>query len=347
MDMRRLIEAIKNCIAQFSYRTGLLRLILHLRFRKHGVILMYHRVLPEREGIDSFSADAILVTPEEFDWQMQLLRRYMRPFSLESFSRYLLDRDTSMPPRACLVSFDDGWLDNLTYALPILEKHEVPAVIFVCTSYIGSGRCFWQEELARLIHQAWQRTELGELVFPLLGAQSLAHASAHDIRSRTRELIARLKARPIEEIQSVLDQVGEICRGFGIDPAARGHDLFLRWENVAALSNSKVVSIGSHAVSHVPLTQLTNAEVMQEMTESRQIIESRIGQRVDALAYPNGDFSSDVMACAREAGYRIAVSTLEGKVQQGDDPFNLKRINIHKTAARTPARFLCRLAGIL
>lgn len=345
--MRSSIEFIKNCIAQILYYTGFLKLILHIRFHNHAVILMYHRVLPERDDIDSFSAESLIVTPEQFEWQMKLIHQYMRPSELASFCDFFKDRTTSIPSRTCLVSFDDGWFDNYAYALPILKQCNMPAAVFVCTSYIGTGRCFWQEQLARLMHEGWKNPTLGTLIFPLLGATDLASASANAVRSRSRAFIAGLKTRPFSEVRLLLERVFETCQSLGIDSTDTGDDLFMDWNDVLELKESGVVTIGSHAVSHIPLTQLTNNELMREMTESREIIESRTRVRADALAYPNGDFSPSVVEGARQAGYRIAVTTQDGKVGLSDDPLTLRRIGIHKTAAHTPARFLCRLAGIL
>jgi peptidoglycan/xylan/chitin deacetylase (PgdA/CDA1 family) len=347
MHTRKLIGILKTVIAEALYRSGILKLILRFKFRNHAAILMYHRVLPEREVVDSFSTEAIVVTPEQFDWQIQLLQQYMRPLSLTSFVDCLLSEDAPMPPGACLISFDDGWFDNQAYALPILKKHNVPAVVFVCTSYIGSNNCFWQEELARVIHEAWRKPQLGDKVFALLGAEELGNAPATDIRRRGREFITNLKKRPLVENRRLLGRVSDECRAFGIDVDNKGDDRFMSWEDVLELSRSGVVSIGSHAVTHTPLTQLTDDKLILEMTESRKEIESRLGLRVDTLAYPNGDFNSAVVASARNAGYRIAVTTVEGKVAKNDDPLRLKRINIHKSGTATPARFLCRLAGLL
>jgi peptidoglycan/xylan/chitin deacetylase (PgdA/CDA1 family) len=113
-----------------------------------------------------------------------------------------------------------------------------------------------------------------------------------------------------------------------------------------AISRSGLVEIMSHAISHTPLDRLPAEAVLRELTDSRAEIESRTGAKVESLAYPNGDFDENVVATARRAGYGLALTTLDGAAGKNDDPLRLPRINIQSSAARTPARFLCRIAGL-
>ena len=49
------------------------------------------------------------------------------------------------------MTFDDGYLDNLTNAKPILEEHDVPATIFVCSGAVGRRQEFWWDQLERAL----------------------------------------------------------------------------------------------------------------------------------------------------------------------------------------------------
>jgi peptidoglycan/xylan/chitin deacetylase (PgdA/CDA1 family) len=179
-----------------------------------------------------------------------------------------------------------------------------------------------------------------------VGAERLMRTPASDLRRVARELITALKAKAPQEIRDLMTRGKEIAAAHGIDARRTGDDRFMPWDEVVAISRSGLIEIMSHTVSHTPLDRLPPEAVLRELTDSRAAIESRTGTRVEALAYPNGDFDEGVVATARRAGYALAVTTLDGAASKDDDPLRLPRINIQSSAARTPARFLCRLAGL-
>jgi peptidoglycan/xylan/chitin deacetylase (PgdA/CDA1 family) len=339
-------ELVKNAVAWTLYVTGVLRLLLAMRFRKRAAILMYHRVLPEGLQTDSFTADSIRVTPEEFDWQMQTIGRYLRPTSLAALRAAFESAEHEIPSRACVVTFDDGWFDNSAYAAPILERRRVPATIFVATHYIGSNECFWQEELTRVLYEAWRKPELGADLLPLLRAERLAGTPASEARRVAREVVTALKSKPPQEIAELKAKARAIAAAHGVDAQRTGDDRFMSWEDVVAISRSGLVEIMSHATSHTPLDRLPAEALQRELEDSRTEIASRTGASVEALAYPNGDFDEGVIAAARRAGYGLALTTLGGAASKKDDALRLPRINIQSSGARSRPRFLCRLAGL-
>lgn len=346
--MIRLREAVKNVAALLLFHTGVLKVLISLRFRRSAAILMYHRVLPDDGSIDSFSSDAIIVTPEQFDWQIALLHRHMRPRSLSTIAESVACKDDRALSRTCAITFDDGWFDNHAYAWPILGQRRTPATIFLSVSHIGTGECFWQERLARLINALWQSPSLREraiVMFPTLGS---ADTAAHDLSNRIREAITRLKDQPSSEIATALKTTIELCNDAGIDADGTEDDRFMDWQQVQELCATGYIDMGSHAKSHTPLTRLTPSERMRELVESRYEIsaQTKLGCEM-SLAYPNGNFDDATVADARTAGYQLAVTTLDGTYGVADDPYRVRRISIHKRAAPTPARFLCRLAGLL
>src|SRR5262249_11986659 len=120
---------------------------LKYRFRSRALILMYHRVteLPNDPYL-------LAVTPEHFAEQMEEIRRYCVPMRLEELVDEL--EDGNIPNRGVVVTFDDGYADNLYQAKPLLERYEIPATVFVTAGQVGSRREFWWDELDRLLLQA-------------------------------------------------------------------------------------------------------------------------------------------------------------------------------------------------
>ena len=108
------------------------------------IILCYHRIFePETDP------HLLSVSPAHFREQLEVVKRMAEPLSLDGLS-VVPDRG-AFPRRGVIITFDDGYLDNLENALPILRAAEVPATIYIATGYIGSNREFWWDDLERLI----------------------------------------------------------------------------------------------------------------------------------------------------------------------------------------------------
>src|SRR5512140_1328532 len=108
-----------------------------------GLILVYHRVAPSRT--DPFG---LCVSAERFDAQLRLLRRHANPLPLAELVARA--RRGTLPPRSVALTFDDGFPDTLEDALPLLQRHDVPATVFVSTG-LSTRREYWWEELTGLL----------------------------------------------------------------------------------------------------------------------------------------------------------------------------------------------------
>lgn len=130
---------------------------------------MYHRVRP----LDGF--DQLTVTPDLFDRQMRFLTAHYDPIGLDE----AVDLLTS--GRECrgrvAVTFDDGYLDNLTFALPVLRRHRVPATFFVTTGFCSGTSVHprYRDELGK-VHMDWDDVrELARVPGMLVGSHTVKH----------------------------------------------------------------------------------------------------------------------------------------------------------------------------
>lgn len=190
---------VRRLIASVLYYSGLLWLLAARNLRGRIVVLMYHRVLPK--NADSHSASAIVASVETFNRQMRFLRRFFNPLTLEQFNDVLNGR-RSMPPKACLVTFDDGWFDNHAHALPVLREHRVPAVIFAATGFVGTDRCFWQERLTRALFLLRKQPKAAALLREI-GGEHLAVVDDASAREVVRWQVTQIKSRPMAELESL------------------------------------------------------------------------------------------------------------------------------------------------
>jgi peptidoglycan/xylan/chitin deacetylase (PgdA/CDA1 family) len=335
--IERLRRLARGSIAWTLYYSGVLWFLARARLRDRATVVMYHRVLPP--GADTFSSDAIVVTPKTFERQLRFLKRHFRLLSMQDLAQAWEAR-RPLPSMSCVVTFDDGWFDNHRYALPILRKVGVPAVVFAATDYIGSQNCFWQERLARMLYVA--ATCAGDPA--RLAAQ---HAGADigvlpDARRREQALaaVSRLKLRGRDAIATVENELRSALRAAGIEPGL-GDDRFMTWPELAELARDPHVTIGSHGCSHTPLDALEPARVAEELERSRERLERETGRPVDTIGYPNGDYNEAVLELVRNARYRLGFTTDKGSISTADDSLRLRRINVSEASSRTEPDFLC------
>ena len=269
--------------------------------RGRVLILMYHRVIPRAEAAATFVQPGMYVTPETFDRHLRFLTAH---FEILSFANLLTkwesqqwDHDT----RYCAITFDDGWLDNYTCAFPLLRAHGVPATIFLPTDLVGTNEWLWSDRLGALLRRRGTGTPGDWDTF-------IEHAKTLTDDARAKVLS-------------------------GLEAETGGPHLgqrrFVDWNEVREMSRHGV-SFASHTSTHVNLTRLAGAALERELRAPLDVLREQRVDHVPVLAYPNGDYTDAVVAAARVAGYRAAVTTSPGvESSTPADRFRLKRIGVH------------------
>lgn len=311
---------------------------LRRRVTARAVILMYHRVAP-------VDADPwhLCVSPDRFDEQLAVLAKTLRPLSMSQLVHALDER--RLPRRAVVVTLDDGYADNLHAAKPLLERHGVPATVFVTSGYVGATREFWWDELEALVLQPdvlppTLRLELDGRAHQL----DLGAAARYDEAQRRRDHSRRtweappssrlgfyrtlwelLRPLPHADRQRALDA---LRRWAGHDSRARSNRRPLDRDEVAALARDGLVEIGAHSVSHPFLSSLDPAAQREEIRRCKADLEGMVSRRVTSFAYPYGDFAPVTATLVREAGFASACSTVAASIGAGSDAFALPRFGV-------------------
>jgi peptidoglycan/xylan/chitin deacetylase (PgdA/CDA1 family) len=106
------------------------------------LVLCYHGVRSDRWRADEPSFPQLHIDAETFDSHCRVLRESCHPISLEDW-RAARAGTRALPARPVLVTFDDGYRSVFDVARPILKRHGIPAVVFVCTNPIRDQQLFW------------------------------------------------------------------------------------------------------------------------------------------------------------------------------------------------------------
>jgi peptidoglycan/xylan/chitin deacetylase (PgdA/CDA1 family) len=339
----------KVVISYLLYGVGLLQLWQAIAMRRKAVVLMYHRVLTDEERSRSGSHPALVVDRESFDRHMAFLKRQFRVLSIAEFTE-CLERKVPFPDSSCVITFDDGWRDNLTNALPILAKHGLPALVFLPVNYIGQRRLFWQEALTHLLMTALatiradqtRRTRLRELLAPA-HLDWLLELSDADPRPRVIEAVVEQKQIGRSEIEALSATLAKEL-GVRLEDLA-STDGLIDWEDAETMARHRI-AFGGHGAEHVLLTEVSPEAAECDIRASKSVLDEKLAEPAWTFSYPNGFWTREIASMVRRSGYRVAFISRRGFVTCEDDPFSIRRINVQENLALTTPMLLARILGL-
>ncbi len=288
------------------------------------IILCYHRVFaPESDP------HLLAVSPERFRAQMEVVRRRGRPLALDALGNF--------PARGIVVTFDDGYLDNLENAWPILRATEIPATIYVATGNVGTNREFWWDDLERLTLGARGLPEIVRLEIDgrrsewnlkgdRPGDPSWNVLLPDDRTPRQRlfcELHTALRPLPVPRQEAVLAQLRALT---GTASEARPLYRCLTESELKTLAAEALVTLGAHTISHPDLALRSEDEQRAEIAGSKTQLEAFVGRPVEHFSYPYGSHNDDSVALCAELKLRTAVTCIAQPVERGTSPFRLPRL---------------------
>lgn len=274
-------------------------------------ILIYHRVLPSTDEL--WPAE---VTAESFDAQLAALKQVFNILPLgEAVARL---KAASLPPRAACITFDDGYADNASIALPILLRHRVQATFFIATAYLGGGRMFNDTVIHGIRHSKRERIDLSKLG---LGEHALDTVEAK--RQAIDAILRKLRYLPLGQREDVAEELARLATDL---PAP--DDLMMDASQVQALAYAGM-EIGGHTARHPILATLDPAAAAREIGEGKECLDALLASKVTLFAYPNGkpglDYLPEQVDIPRKLGFEAAVSTQWGAARHGGDVFQLPR----------------------
>ena len=269
--------------------------------RRSLLVVNYHRIgKPEEAKYDAALYEA---TAEAFSQQVQLLQRRYHLVSLAEATELIL-QPSRLRHRHVLITFDDGYRDNFDLALPVLRAHGATAVFFLATSFIGTNRIPWWDQIADIVLRSSRETI--EMEYPERRSLTLQPNPRRAIRALIQLYRSPAMQDPGRFWASVAAATGTERRETVEDRQ------FITWDEAREMVRAGM-DVGAHTHSHELLAKQTAEQQLWEITESRRIIREQVGVQVDSLAYPvglRGCYDDVTIDCLRQAGFRTAFSFL-------------------------------------
>jgi len=323
--MRSIISLIQGMNLQCIHKVRNL-------FHNRAVILLYHRVAELCPDIQ-----LLCVSPSNFESHLQEITEHYQPISLHNLKEYI--ETNTLPRNAVVITFDDGYVDNLCYAAPLLEKYGVPATVFVTSGFVDKSNEMVSDALERVLLSSEKLPEIltleseGKTHHWILGENFQQHkgwniTSKNDPYPRYRcyrDLHQLMRPMSVSHRQEVLKQLYDWagCVGEGC-PDRR----IMNSDELRRISHSGLIEIGAHSISHTMLAKQPLEVQQQEILDSKKELETILGSPVTSFAYPYGGrdaVDTHTIELVRNAGFDVACDNVPGTVGPTTGLYTLPR----------------------
>lgn len=285
-------------------------------------VLFYHGV----DEVFDTSVQTLHLQPDVFETEMQYLKNHYEVISMdEYYERFISSRFSG---REIVITFDDGYRNNLTVAAPILSSLSLPFTVFVSVDHCEKGRLF-PTFINRVI---LYRAKLTHIKVECLDIDCDL-ASGIDRLAIMERINIALKYSDIDTVNMICSQLESNLSSDCLDElySRYSSDVPMNWDELIELKQNYDCIIGSHCLDHfICNSSQTKEETRRQIFDSKRILQQKLGCECTYLAFPNGnlkqgDISEFAHAAVREAGYKLAFTTINKRLQKNTGSFLLPR----------------------
>ena len=318
--MRRFL--LKCAVQSQSYR------VTRRWYSDRLIVLTYHGLTDQRRhsGIANYHGKHLFV--ETFARHLEHLKRHYQVITLEQAVDHY-EHGTALPPHSVVLTFDDGYRSVYQLGLPLLRQYDVPAVFFLATNFVSGEDWMWPDRLEYALdhtHAQALDVDFGSGPHHFNLTTTTAKIACE---SRVRSLLKTIPQEGLHEAVSTIED----RLGARLASSANVPDIYrpASWAEIDEMAASGLISMGSHTASHVILGRCSDERTATELSTSRDVIQDRTGRSCRLFCYPNGkpgNFTARTGELVRQAGYRCALTTVEGMNDHTSNLFELKRLPI-------------------
>ncbi len=316
---------------RFIYRFLFCLQIHHLlRFllKKKTIILLYHGLTNQdhHDGIENYDAKHLHV--ERFKFQMQYLKKYYHVIPLGEWLEYRAT-GSKLPSNLAVITFDDGYYSNYEFAFPILNSLGLPATIFLTTDFIEHKHPLWVDAVEYAVSHARCNVSESKILY------------AAKFKSMVKRLPPDSQPAAVRELEDKM--------GVRLSEAEQPPKIYqpLQWKEIGEMLKSRIITFGSHTHTHAILSRYSDANLLEELSLSKKMIEDRTGDSCKLFCYPNGeegDFNQQTKKALQDTGYLCGLTSVEGFNDALSDAFELRRMGVSNHADEMD--FVMTLVGV-
>lgn len=328
---------LSNDLVKYADKAGFIDFYGNLRrkiSKSQVIILVYHRIGPMT---DKWSINPML-HPKLFEEQINYFSKNFKIIPLNNLSEMITEG--TIPEKAVVITFDDGYKDNYEVAFPILKKYNAPATIFLATGPIEEKKLFWWD----LVNYVLFYTDMKFIDINDIGTYQLS--SDEDKIKAGLNIQEKLKKMNNNKKESIINELINLT-DVNI-PEKLGKKYVLSWREIKRM-NKNGIEFGAHTVTHPILTNVSIDEAKLEILNSKNCIEENLGTEVKSFAYPNGDYNEKILSLVENLGFNSSVSVFPMRPIKNSvsELYKLNRINATLKDFNILKLYLCGLRGDL
>jgi peptidoglycan/xylan/chitin deacetylase (PgdA/CDA1 family) len=278
---RRFIYAKKDALGMLGLNKS------YFRNARGARILLYHGLC----NADPTRFNGIFLTRKTFEAHLEFYKEHFNVVTLDQFYNQQFNNDKF---NVCL-TFDDGFANNLKYALPLLEKYQMPATFFITAIRDAGYEILWSDFLAIVTHYGPAR-----LLYEDKEYRKIKKLRKYAEVATGITLADRLKGLGFESKKQMMATLQEL---FPNNPAEEDYWKQLTPGEIRQLAASPLVTIGSHSYYHNRMDKLPIGDASNELKKSKQFLESVTGYEISSFAFPYGNYSRQLVEEARRIGH--------------------------------------------
>jgi peptidoglycan/xylan/chitin deacetylase (PgdA/CDA1 family) len=282
-------------------------------------VLYFHRVL---EQTDPFLPDD--PTIDEFESLISTISKYFSTFTIAKALE--LQATGQLPKLSVCISFDDGYADNYTNALPILDKYQVPGTFFIATSGTQQGY-LWNDVLLHKI----RNTQSSEIT--VTDKSWLLNSTENKVNAYLN-LVSLLKFMPNQERDENLSIISQKLEGESQQLGAIDTPRCMMTEDQLRHLHKLGHEIGGHTSTHSIFGVQDEQVALTEIHNNKTDLETILDSKIKTFAFPNGyfprDFDQSHIDMVKASGFKFACSTNDGGIISTTNRYSISRFMPHR-----------------
>ncbi|NVB76951.1 MAG: polysaccharide deacetylase family protein [Kofleriaceae bacterium] len=292
-------------------------------------VVTFHRVLdPAKQAPYLFDEGVVDSAPEEFERQIKTIGRFFTPIGTDDLAAAMAG--AKLPKNPILVTFDDGYKDNIEVALPIMKRHSVKAVFFIATQYLSRRRMFWWDRVNYLL----KRSNSASLKLSYPNEIELPLDTPADRATAIRTALRIVKTHvglDLEYFLELLAKAAGVAWNTRIDRDLAEAAL-MTWDQVRELRRAGM-DIQSHTRTHRVLQTLDAGQLRDELQGSKEDLEEQLDAPITSISYPVGHRlveREDIRKALDDAGYSLGFTNATGthRMRRDGDRYDVSRISL-------------------
>lgn len=269
-----------------------------------GHIIMLHRIVKDASTI-SYMNKNLELSQEELEYCINYFKK--KKYIIISLDEvYEILNKGKSKPKFVSFTFDDGYVDNFTYAYPIFKNHGLPFSIYLTTGFPDKKVILWWYILEDLL------LTRNEIVLNINNEERKYRC--HTILEKY-ELFNQMINYILDSNQyEYFNKLENIFKPFGLNLYEKTDKMALNWEQIVKLNQDPLVTIGAHTVYHRPFGKLSEKKMKNEISGCVARIEQMTGKKVEHFSYPFGQYVEYSFKICKEMGFKTATTTIFGSI---------------------------------